>query len=398
MRISASNNSALLRIATPIKLRYVDARLITRVLQSSSVISAVIDDRNVQNQLGSVVVNDYLLQPVAYGGAYAPESVASYTSNNTNVATVNSQGYVSYVSNGDATITCTVARITKEVVLSFEETANATNSVFVDYVAPSLAKHITDNFDTRLVGKNKQTHAPIFTTQDHVNNVYVRNPNVWCSDFVNALTCISPYNSYGINYMGGTLISPRHIVFAAHWEIATNKTIRFVKADNTVVTRTIIAKATSPGIIDNYPDISIGLLDQDVDAGISFAKILPENWETYLPTANGASSGRIPVIKLDFEEKALIADLYTENTRTSLAQPTNGIRAEMYETTIGGDSGNPILTIINNTPVILSVMTYGGSGAGTSIRNQKSTINAMMTQLGGGYQLTEIDLSGFPTY
>ena len=60
-----------------------------------------------------------------------------------------------------------------------------------------------------------------------------------------------------------------------------------------------------------------------------------------------------------------------------------------------GDSGNPMFIIINNQPVLLTVWTTGVSGSGTSVTAFKDDINYMMNSLGGGYQLDEIDLSGF---
>ena len=49
--------------------------------------------------------------------------------------------------------------------------------------------------------------------------------------------------------------------------------------------------------------------------------------------------------------------------------------------------------IVNNQPVILTVWTSPEHG--TSVHSQKSILNDMMNALGGGYQLEEIDLSGF---
>ncbi|MEN9841224.1 MAG: hypothetical protein RL376_1024, partial [Verrucomicrobiota bacterium] len=69
-----------------------------------------------------------------------------------------------------------------------------------------------------------------------------------------------------------------------------------------------------------------------------------------------------------------------------------------YEEKIGGDSGNPAFLIINGQLVLLTCWTYGGGGSGTSVHNQKAAINTLMTTLGGGYQLTPVDLSAFPSY
>jgi hypothetical protein len=48
--------------------------------------------------------------------------------------------------------------------------------------------------------------------------------------------------------------------------------------------------------------------------------------------------------------------------------------------------------------VILGTVTWAGAGAGTSTQPFKNDINQIMTNLGGAYQLTPIDLSAFPSY
>lgn len=59
---------------------------------------------------------------------------------------------------------------------------------------------------------------------------------------------------------------------------------------------------------------------------------------------------------------------------------------------VGGDSGNPAFLIIRNKPVLLSVWTSGGAGTGSFVNAWRSDINAAMTTLGGGYQLTSVSL------
>ena len=54
-----------------------------------------------------------------------------------------------------------------------------------------------------------------------------------------------------------------------------------------------------------------------------------------------------------------------------------------------------IILILDGEPVLLTVWTWGGIGSGTSITAFKQDINDMMNLLGGGYQLTEFDLSGY---
>jgi hypothetical protein len=75
--------------------------------------------------------------------------------------------------------------------------------------------------------------------------------------------------------------------------------------------------------------------------------------------------------------------------------PADPSRYSFYERVIGGDSGNPALIVVSGEPVLLTVWTFGEAGSGTSVAAIKDDINRLMSDLGGGYQLTEVDLAGF---
>jgi hypothetical protein len=155
----------------------------------------------------------------------------------------------------------------------------------------------------------------------------------------------------------------------------------------------MVNKLTHPNYSPYYPDITIGLLDSDVPPSIKFAKILPQNWKNYLPSVS--SSFRLPCLVLDQEEKALISELYFLETSAAFKVPTDTVRSSFFENITLGDSGNPAFLIIDGELVIITVWTFGGAGAGTSIVYHKNAINTMMTSLAEGYSLTEIDLSSF---
>jgi len=253
--------------------------------------------------------------------------------------------------------------------------------------AGNVREDATAAADTRIAvpGKTK----PIYSTQDHAAPAYVRNVACWAADL--DLTCISPWNSTGANTRAGTLISPRHLVWAQHYSIPNGATIRFVDASNNVVTRTVV---NSQRI--GTTDLRIGVLDSDV-TGCTFAKVLPDDWATYIPT-NGLE---IPCLALDQQEKALVTDLYrvVSGGGTAFQVPTDATRLTFYESLIPGDSGNPAFLIINGELVILTVWEFGGAGRGSSVTANKAAIEAAMVALGGTYTtLTAIDLSGFNSY
>lgn len=234
----------------------------------------------------------------------------------------------------------------------------------------------------------------IFTKQDHTHKVYIRNTKCWAYPL--DLTSISPWNSVGHTRRAGVLISPRHAVWARHYSMRVNTTLRFVDKHNNVVERKIMKERSLPAdghtFLHGY-DLVVGMLDRDVPSSISFSKVLPRNLTTVRPPYNL----RVPVFDTDFEEKALVADLsYESGTMVGLKPPlASSYRYTLYEQKIVGDSGNPVFLVIDNQLVLLFVLTYGGAGSGTSISHHYDAINKIMKDMGSSYQLTEIDLTGY---
>jgi hypothetical protein len=311
------------------------------------------------------------------------------------VATVDQEGWVSHVADGVATITYAVGGdLSRSITLPFSTTVPAQVDTFHGYVSGSLSAHLSAAVDARLAGKSAAQALRIYTIQDHATGMYTRNPSVWCADW--DLSPISPWNGTGGGRMAGTLISPRHILFAAHYQPAVGTTLRFVTMAGAVVVRTLSAKRTHPAYTPYYPDLTVGLLDADVPEGISFCRILSEGWEDYLPALSYLRP--IPALTLDQEEKALVTDWSVEGFSTRFSVPTSAQRLAFYEAKIGGDSGNPALLWVGGYLVLLTLWTRGGAGSGTSVAYHRASINLMMSQLGGGYQLSSVDLSAFPSY
>jgi hypothetical protein len=143
---------------------------------------------------------------------------------------------------------------------------------------------------------------------------------------------------------------------------------------------------------------------------------LPSTWGDFLPStftaqfiggASGRTTGRIPLIRMNQNGQARIADwygsfqLYAGTEKAYMWRcviPADAARQPYYANAIIGDSGQPAFVLINGEPVLLGVTTGGGTSTGTLISEEITAVNTMMTTLGGGYQLTAIDLSAFPTY
>lgn len=328
---------------------------------------------------------------------YLSHTNPTYSSSNTSIATVNNKGLVTHISDGEVRITITVGLEVHRLDLTLT-TLGSSSTTTNSFVHGSLGRHCSDAIDLRIAGKNKATHGNIFSTQDHLASIYVRNPNCWAYGL--DLTSISPFNSQVHNRVGGTLITPRHFVFAVHFEILPGNTIRFVTQNNEIVERTVTHTIYHPSYTPYFPDIAIGVLDNDVPSSITFAKVLPSDWERYI----SPDVKDIPVLALDQEEKALVTELYTMETSVVMTYPTKLERLTFFESLIDGDSGNPCFLIINGELVILTVWTFGLAGAGTSIAYHQTDMNSMIETLDSsagintGYTVSPIDLSRFNIY
>ena len=269
-----------------------------------------------------------------------------------------------------------------------------------------LANHICDAIDSRIANKDPTITKPFFSTFNHATSSYVRNVDNWAYDIDS--TCISVWNSTtNSGAMAGTLISPRHILMAAHYQINTNATLRFVTKNNTVITRTLTNKLTHPDYYPIYPDITIGLLDSDLPNTIKPAKMFRNSdWVAKTgPNQNVNVPIFLPVLCLDQTKKAIVRE-WTGQSQAAIPpnpvyptslfwSPVNPTRSLFSGSITTGDSGSPIFFIINNELVLASVWTTSING--TWLANHIDAINTMMTSLGGGYQVSVVDLNYYFT-
>jgi hypothetical protein len=368
-----------------------------RIIASGSISNISINDRSILRNISTSYVSDFIVKPIIRIPKYENNIIIS--SENPSVLSQPS-GYnieskiLTYQSDGTCVIKATSDNGEIALIkLSSSSSPSATVDTFLGWLNNSLASHCEQQLDSRLSGSME-----IYSTQDITNgNSFIRNQNCWVNNI--DLTCISPWNSTGRNTMGGTLISRKHVLFCEHLNFRPEigATIKFVTSDNVIISRTIANRLTHPSYVPYYPDICIALLDSDVPESISFAKVLPSNWKSYLPSLSTSSA--IPVLRLNQYERASVADWRgsLEFGKFSLQYPSSTLRQTYYENIIIGDSGNPVFIIIDGNLVVLGTFTSGVAGGGTLISDHIDAINIMMNTLGGG-QLTTINLSSFPTY
>ena len=179
-----------------------------------------------------------------------------------------------------------------------------------------------------------------------------------------------------------TLISPRHILMAQHYQRKVGDLVVFHDRSGRAIVRLIEAKVALPGGL--MPDIAVGILDQETP--VRFYRVLPprDDYGTHL-------SGALAVIT-DKDRNLLVRKIAGLNGRHVRFGRATDFAASCADPLITGDSGNPGFVLINGEPILIETHTYGGMGQGPFISNPLNfaEINKAMGELGGGYQLSTL--------
>lgn len=352
-------------------------------------VANIIDDDGNLEQFTSAVIR-YDAQVILNIINAGPLFRSWFTSGDIALATVDAHtGYVTATGTGNVKIYGNTAFLSRRVNhFARTEGGVASNAVFTTYVSGSLGESLFDAVIDILDGTESR-EKNLFTTVNHGTSTYVRNTNVWTGNI--DWTGVEVYNSTsGGNQRGGALVSPRHMIMANHFPIGNGATLRFVDNDNNVVTREMSNSVQIAGT-----DIRVGLLNADVPGEIVFYKVFPADWNDYLKYREN-----IGIIVSDQENKALVRDWKTTKTYNGQSVihvfPNTSPKDEVAENLISGDSSSPAFAVLDGEMIALG--THFTASTFPFLSFYHSQINAAMTTLGGGYSLTDVDLSAFPTY
>lgn len=181
-----------------------------------------------------------------------------------------------------------------------------------------------------------------------------------------------------------TLISPRHVLMAQHYQRNIGDTVVFHDRTGRAIVRLIEEKAALPGGL--MPDIAVARLDQDTP--VTFYKVLPPR-DDYAEHLVGA----LAVITNKDRELLVRRIKFIGLRRVAFSKATEFPDA-CAKPLIVGDSGNPGFLIVHGEPVLLETHTMGGDGVGPFLSDPENYagINDLMRELGGGYQLTPVEI------
>ncbi len=180
-----------------------------------------------------------------------------------------------------------------------------------------------------------------------------------------------------------TLVSPIHVVMAAHYVRQPGTPVVFRDAKGKRVER--VLKAMLPISLPNgaIPDIAVGVLDRAVP--LKFYKVPPAD-AAFTAQLEGAY-----VLVTDGERRLHCHEIAMANGASIRFGYSEKIHKAYWEDLIVGDSSNPSFILLNGEPVLVETHTTGGPGAGPYYGDPDviAAINQRMTELGGGYQLTQ---------
>lgn len=360
---------------------------------SPTITETTVNDRVETRASDSPYYRNWNLRAEIYRDIAAVLANGEFVSLDPSVATI-VDGVLTRVTDGTARVQFVTRAAVWQDSYSVAE-VSGTVTVGYEYDAGSLAKHITDSM-IALVGSNIAANMPMFSIRNDTTPAYTRYPSCWASSL--DLTGVSVWNSLGANTRAGVAITPRHTLHALHYPVTVGTTLRFVTADNSVVTRTVSNVYSVPQSEYYAKDIQIALLDSDLPASITPLRFLPANAADYLPSWG---SSTIPAIGTNQFKSALCAPCRLVDTQygtkyVALVETDTEPYSHVYTPIISGDSGSPVFLVVNATPVLIAHWTFSGMGPAHHLL--LTEISTALSTLGGGYSLTTVDLSSFTDY
>ena len=322
------------------------------------------------------------------------------------IGTVDGEGFVERVSDGTVGIIGTGPALSKRVDVDLARVGGQTADTFQRFATGSANAHINAQVEDMLAAADIADGLNVFSEKDIAAEHYVRNPDHWAADV--DLTAISPANSRYGSYSTirqCTLITPRHYIFSYHWndgDYPSDTIVYFVKANGDAVPVTIAGHHIQVDGVDSI----VGLLASE-PAGITPMKMLPADWEDYLPTLSGGVNtvDGVGGAAYNQDDSLMAREGYYLNAFRNEGATNSAAIEEFYGRDVRlYDSGSPGIIFVNGEAVLTTTWTYGGGGKGPDLSSNITEINDAIAAVDAaagistGYEVEAVDLSEFTNY
>lgn len=288
----------------------------------------------------------------------------------------------------------------------------------------SLSKHISDQIDAMIAGKNPGSGAQwLFNGATYSTAAPAGTRN---SGIVSGAVDLSPFSfarsDLSVAEYPVTLISSHHFVCAAHVAPAYGRKITFLDNNNVFHTATMVQGTLAAG----DPDIYVGYLTWDGGgiSGITPVSFFPDTWRSAFPNlANANNFGQVsnPALVQLYDDATGQRKLHVAKWLRLPAMYPDGINYtnDGYQTPEsyapwsgliqGGDSSSPIFVPVNDgtlkTVLLCSLWTATSSPSYSGSNNLSAITAAMRTtaQWAGdagytSYAAQTVTLAGFTAY
>ena len=367
-----------------------------------------IKDRVVLRTTQSGYVEDVAAEATARFGLFGE---TAFLSNTPEVASgegaSSGQFLFEHVSDGLARVTATAAD-GLSLVASVEISSGlaASSDRWERWAESSLGNAVLGGFQQRAASSSQMA---MYSTLNHTTPAYVRNSSCWLTGI--DVSCISVWNSYGGQQRAGTLVTPRHAVLAKHFSVPTGTTLRFVSNGSGALTHTDVtveASQTSSDVLD------MQVVKFSAEVPYQFCSVISPALLDCIPSVTSSPGTsylpswipRVPLIAtsqdkdIGYKSLASLGDSWS--SWYSGVSVNGSAVLENYETlrpnVRSGCSGHPTFLLIDGELALVGLYFGANGGPAFSSQAMHDFVSAALTTLGGGYQLTTVDLSGFPTY
>ena len=170
-----------------------------------------------------------------------------------------------------------------------------------------------------------------------------------------------------------TLVTPQHVVMAAHYKRPVPSEVVFHDRNGKRVSRILVSVQNVHG------DCAVGLLNQP----------LPANYKPYpllTPDANYSEKLKDEFVIVTDQKRRLFVHQVRSITNGLLSMRFDESQQIGYgKILIKGDSGNPSFVMVNNEPVLVETHNYGGGGTGPFYGNAdlQTKLRAAIESIGG---------------